>query len=278
MATLELEARLDNLLSTAQAETAHIDLFAPIQEKEECPICMLPLPITINKGITFYSCCGKMICDGCIYKHIQTGKEKDKQRGDFKCPFCQQPFESTIKNQIKELKKLMKKKNPHAYMQMAIRYNSGSGVFQSDTRALEMYISAAELGHAEAFVVIATNYMKGTAVEQDISKAVEFQVVSAKKGSVAAHELLADFHRENGNIDESIRHLKVAASAGDQDSMDDLMKYYKEKSISKEELTLTLHAFQKSSNEMKSKDREDALAFRYGKFYPLFKCLIRIMT
>ena len=34
MTTLELEARLDNLLSTAQIETADIDIFAPIAERE----------------------------------------------------------------------------------------------------------------------------------------------------------------------------------------------------------------------------------------------------
>ena len=49
MASLELKARLDTLLSTAQAETADIDLFATIdiQEREECPICMIPLPCCI---------------------------------------------------------------------------------------------------------------------------------------------------------------------------------------------------------------------------------------
>ena len=50
MVSLELEARLDNLLSTAQAETANIDLFAPIQEKEECPICLIPLPFMMMKS------------------------------------------------------------------------------------------------------------------------------------------------------------------------------------------------------------------------------------
>jgi len=45
MATLELEARLDNLLATAQTETADIDLLAPLPEREECPICLIPLPI-----------------------------------------------------------------------------------------------------------------------------------------------------------------------------------------------------------------------------------------
>jgi len=32
--------------------------------EEECPICMLPLPININQSI-FKSCCGKLICKGC---------------------------------------------------------------------------------------------------------------------------------------------------------------------------------------------------------------------
>ena len=45
MASLELEARLDNLLSTAQEETKDIDLFAPIPAREECPICLQILPI-----------------------------------------------------------------------------------------------------------------------------------------------------------------------------------------------------------------------------------------
>jgi len=45
MTTLELGARLDNLLFTAKEETANDDLYAPILLREECPICLLPLPI-----------------------------------------------------------------------------------------------------------------------------------------------------------------------------------------------------------------------------------------
>ena len=36
MTSLELETRLDNLLATAQIETAAIDLYAPMAEREEC--------------------------------------------------------------------------------------------------------------------------------------------------------------------------------------------------------------------------------------------------
>ena len=77
MPTLELEARLDNLLATAQAETADIDLFAPIiiAEREECPICMIPLPF-LAKETRFMICCGKRICCGCTYKQTMTDIER----------------------------------------------------------------------------------------------------------------------------------------------------------------------------------------------------------
>ncbi len=89
----------------------------------------------------------------------------------------------------------MKKSNPFAYMQMAIKYKQGDdGVFQSDTRSLEMFIKAAELGHAEAFGNIGSNYQDGTAVEQNMSNALEYYEVAAKKGSILAHNYLAKFH------------------------------------------------------------------------------------
>ena len=42
MVSSELEARLDNLLVTSQEETKDVDLFAPITDREECPICLQP--------------------------------------------------------------------------------------------------------------------------------------------------------------------------------------------------------------------------------------------
>jgi len=250
MTTLELEARLDNLLSTAQEETKYIDIFAPIPEKEECPICMIPLPITRNE-ILFMSCCGKDICNGCVHKHIMTEMKKNKQT-EYKCAFCCQPPQ---KSDIKALKRLMKKNNPHAFMAMAEKYVSGDdGVIQSETRSLEMRIRAAELGHTRAYLLIGEYYLEGNAVEHDYSKALVFWEIAAKKGEIHAHVQL-------------IEHMKVAASAGDQDSMDDLMTKYKEKFLSKDDITQTLRAFQASSNAIKSKDRDEAKAF--FKEYPL---------
>ena len=262
MVSLELEARLDNLLATAQEETKDIDIFTPIQEREECPICMIPLPIKESE-IVFKLCCGKTICIGCAYKHMLTDMSKkgpSQFRDDYRCPFCQVTLIST-KNNIKATKKLMKKENPKAYIAMARAYKKGEGVFQSDTKSLEMYIRAAELGFAEAYNNIAAYYGVGIVVEQDLSKAVAFDEVSAKKGAVLAHITLAHFYTNAGDVEMCINHLTIAASAGDQEAMDKLMNMYKNKDLSKEELSQTLQAFQASKNEVRSKDRDEALAF-----------------
>ena len=67
-------------------ETKDIDLFAPITEREECPICMLVLPLT---GVTFFPCCGKRICDGCTNK-VTDAEKNGKPLHELKCAFCQQ--------------------------------------------------------------------------------------------------------------------------------------------------------------------------------------------
>jgi len=152
-------------------------------------------------------------------------------------------------------------------MQMATEYKTGDkGVLQSDTKSLEMRICAAELGDAEAFVNIGCHYDEGIVVEQDKSKTLEFYEVAAKKGSVQAHEFLALFHGMNGDIQTSIKHCRVAASAGDQDSMDNFMKAFRDELVSKEDLAQTLRAFQTSKDLVKSKDREDVrvLIARYN--------------
>jgi len=144
---------------------------------------------------------------------------------------------------------------------MARYYHLGNtGLIQSNTRALEMYICAAELGHAEAFVNIGCRYEEGTVVEQNLSKTLEYYEVAAKKGSLSAHKFLLMFHGTNGDIQTSIRHIKVAACAGDQESMDNFMKAFRDELVSKEDLEQTLRAFQASKDLTKSKDREDIYA------------------
>ena len=263
MAKLEqLKARIGYLLPTAQEETANIDLFAPITEREECPICMLPFPISgpmDRNEFVFMTCCGKYVCRGCLFRITMDEKKKGIKYHDTKCTHCRLPRKNR-KSTIQEVKRLMKHNNPDVFLEVAGRYRVGEdGVFQSNTKSLEMYIRAAELGNAEAYYMIGAAFIQeGIVVERDESKTFEFWKVAAKKGSIYAHRELGLVHKKNGNISESIRHWKVAASAGDQESITHLMKSYKEKELSKEGLSKILRAFQISSNEMKSKDRDEA--------------------
>jgi len=315
MPNLELKARLDNLLSTAQAETSHIDLLSPIivADREECPLCMIPISIKTKETI-FKHCCGKLMCKGCSVAQSMNDLKNRVPDHKKKCAFCRQP---PPKNEIKALKKLMKKNNSNAFMTMAERYRTGDGMIQSDTKMLEMHIRAAELGDTKAFAAIGLHYLEGSGVEQDRSEELSFYEVAAKKGSVYAHMCLAEFYNRsaelgnaqmhtlireyysesltlecdrsnafveineivenmgsekapqhlvaalqetNETFQKSIKHLKVAANAGYQQAMDSLMELYKTKAVPKEDLTQTLRAFQASTAEMKSKDRDDVRA------------------
>ena len=267
MVSLELEARLDNLLSTSQEEMANIDIFAPITEREECPICLLSLP-TEEDEIAFMPCCGKMICSGCVHKNIITHRKNGVPRHEMKCAFCRQ---LTPKSSVKGLKKLMKKNNIQSFIQMAERYRTGDGVLQSDTRALEMYIRAAELGHAQAYAHIGHCYDQGSAVEEDVPKSIEFFEVAAKKESIRAYRWIAEFHGINGDNKKGFEYLNVAASAGCQKALNTLMKLYEItyelKLLSKDDLAKTLRAHQASLNDLKSKDRDDARIARASGLY-----------
>jgi len=48
------------------AELHDIELFKQPPQKEDCPICFVRLP-TLSSGSKYNSCCGKVICAGCIH-------------------------------------------------------------------------------------------------------------------------------------------------------------------------------------------------------------------
>ena len=58
-------------------------LFKQPPPREECDICMLPLPIDPAEQ-KYQSCCGKVLCMGCIHAAYTA----DNRR---LCPFCRTP-------------------------------------------------------------------------------------------------------------------------------------------------------------------------------------------
>ena len=76
--------------------------------RDECPICMLPRPLyDDHTGISFFSCCGKNICDGCIYDMRETGA-KDI------CAFCRTSYSESGEEEVSRVEKLMEKGNSGA--------------------------------------------------------------------------------------------------------------------------------------------------------------------
>ena len=60
----------------------------------DCPICCLPNPLGLQKS-ALYSCCGKRICQGCLYADIARQRTENMRLA---CPFCRLPIKQWKKS------------------------------------------------------------------------------------------------------------------------------------------------------------------------------------
>ena len=96
-------------------------LFKEPPPREDCPICFLPLPLDANE-IEFKSCCGKVICHGCICAM----SEEARGRGKIGlCPFCREPNTTTDEEEYERIKKLVDANNAYAFYNFAGYYEYG---------------------------------------------------------------------------------------------------------------------------------------------------------
>ena len=82
-------------------------LFAEPPPKEDCSICMLPIPYYSGVGIeTIYmACCGTIMCYGCA---LAESKEMDKGNIKMWCSFCREPINIPYEKLLLQYKKRMK--------------------------------------------------------------------------------------------------------------------------------------------------------------------------
>ena len=100
---------------------------------EECPICMLPLPLNAGES-TFESCCGKLLCMGCVLAMIESGAKKI-------CAFCRTPGGESDEESIRRNKKLIEKGNARAFYALAGCYAKGElGIPQDWGKANELLL------------------------------------------------------------------------------------------------------------------------------------------
>ena len=99
---------------STKAEDSNIsdeDLFKMPTQLDECPICFLRMP-SLDTGRRCNTCCGKVICSGCIHAGAMVGDDK-------LCPFCRAPAVISDEEGIERMKKRMEVGDPIAMHYLA---------------------------------------------------------------------------------------------------------------------------------------------------------------
>jgi len=216
---------------------------------------MLPLPYE-NRISTFKTCCGKSICNGCIY-------EMDMSGGKDLCAFCRTPPASSKKDKIEQLKKLMGKGNSQACLVLAFSHATGINNLPQDwQKAYELWLKGGELGCAWAYFNLGQSYRLGTGVEVDQKKAKYYYEVAAMMGHVHARYNLGYMEHRAGNHHRAYKHYMIAAIAGLELSLETVEKGFMSGFISKDEYARTLRTYHERQKEMKSDARDTAALLR----------------
>ena len=144
--------------------------------KEDCPICMLPLPC--REYTAYQPCCGKTLCCGCV----------GAMEASYTCPFRRKTVSSSEEEEIRRLNIRMEAGDADACDQMGVRYRDGFlGLKQDKRKALEMFLRAAELGSVYGRNNIATMYYEGSCgLKRDLDMAVYHFQQAAIRGSAKA--------------------------------------------------------------------------------------------
>ena len=180
------------------AELHDLELFKQPPKKEDCPICMLPLPL-LHTGFQYRSCCGKIICGGCVLAVAL--RDEDEQ----KCPFCRTPAPYSIKEFNECLQKRVELDDSGAIFMLGNYYRNGDDGFPQDyTKALELFVRAGDLGHAKAYCNVGYAYENGRGVEKDKKKATHYYELAAIGGDVTSRYNLGNNEQREGNMNRAL--------------------------------------------------------------------------
>jgi len=242
------------------------ELFKQPPPGGDCPICFLRLPI-LRTGYKYYSCCGNIICSGCVYAPVydDQGNEVDGKT----CPFCRTELpESDEEDMAERLTKRIDVKDPIAIHDLGCCYRDGKhGFTQDHVKALELFHEAGELGHTIAHCNIGYAYEVGHGVEVDMKKANQYYELSAIGGCTQARYNLGNMEVETGNMDRALKHFMIGAESGYNDSLKGIQELYTDGYATKEDYTEALQLYQTYLGEIKSVQRDKAAADDEGNRY-----------
>ena len=246
------------------------DLWKPHPPKEECPVCLVPLPLKNAQSI-YWSCCGKMICNACREEHKRalnvTNKKRDKKKQpplEFTCPFCRSPLHKNDSELISRYEERIGKDDTRAMVQLGkmLRGDRADGK-KDEAKAFELFHRAADLGSAEAVGQLGTWALNGCSDSiPDRTKTKEYFEKAAVRGDVLFRATLASLLAEEENYDLAIKHWHLAAAAGAVLSMKSLWQCFSKGKLSKPDLEKALRAHKAALDEINSEDRKRFAAWR----------------
>jgi len=229
-------------------------LFKEPLERDECDICMLPLPLS-NAEMSYQACCGQTLCYGCIRAAYMADNRQ-------LCPFCRTPEAALDEEIIKRIKKRAEGDDAVAIHLLGSSYFGGrDGLPQDVDKGMKLWLRAGELGYAVSYYNIAKAYHGGNGVERDMEKAKHYYELGAMRGHASARHNLGAIEGNAGNIDRAVKHWMISARAGLDESLKEIQKGFMNGHVTKDEFEKALRAHKESKDEMKSDQREAAAAF-----------------
>ena len=220
-------------------------------ERDFCPICTLPIPITMDAHSVFNVCCMKRICHGCDWAA--------KERGMSDCAFCRTPHTDNDADVLAMIRARVGKKDPEALYFLGAKYLHGRLGLQKDARkAVELWTEAAELGSIEALYNLGVAYDRGVGVQQDKAKGIQFWRKAAMQGCVESRNNLGHYEAQKWKLDHAVKHYLISAKMGDDVSVENVKKMFMMGTATKEQYAQALNGYQDAAEGMKSHDREEA--------------------
>ena len=220
----------------------------------DCPICCLPLSIDpLKSGL--YSCCCKIICQGCNYanKKLEIGGKLQRK----KCPFCREVVPQKEEEHIERLMKRIEANDPVALSQMGTKkLNDGDY-----TAAFEYWSKAVALGDTNAHYQLSTLYHHGQGVEKDENMERHHLTVAAIGGHSLARHNFGTLEGRNGQYNRAAKHFIIAAKLGRDESLKCVKELYRTGHVSKEDFAAALRGHNAAIEATKSPQREEAYEF-----------------
>eukprot|EP00985_Skeletonema_marinoi_P003292 scaffold1373_cov134-Skeletonema_marinoi.AAC.2 len=216
----------------------------------DCPICFLPLPIDHTKS-TLWSCCCKVICNGCDRANV---RREVREKLDRKCPFCRHPVPKSEEEFKRNIIERIEANDPVAIRQMG-GYRNQEGDYDG---AIEYFKKAAGLGDLGAHYELTVMYRNRHGVEKDKKKEVYHLEKAAIGGEPFARHNLGCIEEESGRPDRAVKHWIIAAKLGYDKSLESLKKIYRRGLVSKEDFAAALRGHQAAIDATKSPQREEA--------------------